>query len=393
MASPVLISYSWEDMAQIERLEQLLRLRGVPVWRDRPQLGFGALQETEILRVIDEEAAGALIYLTPAALDGGVGFIPKVELPAIHARALRDPEFFFGALFAGYSPGDGQAALHERTGIPIGAAWGIALGDPVEDADLVRAADAVLGAYLTSLPDGALRVRVDTRDAIPLGAGEPLHLAWAPPLAHDVADVPGDAWSGELIPALGALRHALLARRAHELVIGGRAHLSAALALGFELRQPGPWRLTLVTDDGTTWQAGPSEGDSAGWRLSEAAGSLGHGPSPLVVVVSATHDIGAVVTRHRAGAGAARATLSISPEAGAGRASVDPLRANALAATIAGAIRTARRRYDTDETHLYLACPWPLAALLGHHLASSGPVLSFEANPSRDGYLPACRLT
>lgn len=393
MASPLIVSYSWADSAHVERLEQMLRLRGVPVWRDRSGLGFGAPQEAEILRVIEHDASGALVYLTPAALDGGVGFIPKVELPAIYARAVRDPDFFFGALFAGHSASEGQAALHERTGIPIGAAWGVPLGDPVGDGDLARAADVVLAAYLKTLPAGPMLLRLDTRDAIPLETPDSLHLIWAPPLAHDMAEVPQEAWGDDLAPALGALRQALLARGAHELVLGGRAHLSAALAIGFELRQPGPWKLTLVTDDGTTWQGGPSSGDCEGWRLNDAPGTLSDAPSPLVVIVNATHEIGPVVTRHRASAGAARATLTVSPQSGPGRASVDPERANALAAGIAEAIRATRRRYSTTETHLYLASPWPLAALLGHHLASSGPVVSFESNLSRDGYLPACRLT
>jgi hypothetical protein len=59
---------------------------------------------------------------------------------------------------------------------------------------------------------------------------------------------------------------------------------------------------------------------------------------------------------------------------------------------IAAEIARARARYGAEETHLYMACPWPFAALLGHHLASAGPVVSFEANLDRDNYYRACRL-
>lgn len=90
---------------------------------------------------------------------------------------------------------------------------------------------------------------------------------------------------------------------------------------------------------------------------------------------------------------AARATLSLFPLEASNNRSVERGSANTLAAGIADAIRAARRDYGTTETHLYFAGPWPLAALLGWHLASSGPVVAYEATEDRSSYVQACRLT
>jgi hypothetical protein len=90
---------------------------------------------------------------------------------------------------------------------------------------------------------------------------------------------------------------------------------------------------------------------------------------------------------------AARATLNLFPPEGSNSRSVEPAAANALAAGIADAIRASRHDYGTTETHLYFAGPWPLAALLGWHLASSGPIVSYEATEDRSSYVRACRLT
>ncbi len=393
MAEPDFLSYSWSHLAEVGALEELLRTRGVPLWRDKSGLLFGTGQEDEIRRVIGEACSGAALHLSPEALEGGVGFIPQVEVPAIADRSARDPRFFVGGLFRGYTPAEAQQALHARTGVSIANFWGKPLGEGVDTERLRNAADAVLGAYLGAVGEvSPMTIRVDTREAIPWEASDLIHLGWAPPLRHDLADVDPRVWQDTLLPALAALRRALLnAGEIEALRLRGNIHLSAAVAIGFEFRRPGRWDLQLEDREGVVWSSGPSVDDTEGWNLTPMAGVPGEGP--LVVTVGTTHDIAGAVRSHRRTAGPARATLSVAPAAGAGRASVDPGRANGLAAGIAQAIRDARVRYGASETHLYLACPWPLATLVGYHLGSSGPITSFEATVSRDNYLPACRLT
>ncbi len=41
MAHPLFLSYSWDDLSEVDKLDTFLRLRGVPVWRDRREMQFG----------------------------------------------------------------------------------------------------------------------------------------------------------------------------------------------------------------------------------------------------------------------------------------------------------------------------------------------------------------
>jgi hypothetical protein len=88
----------------------------------------------------------------------------------------------------------------------------------------------------------------------------------------------------------------------------------------------------------------------------------------------------------------ARVELHISPPDGPGKTAVSSESANALAAAIADEIQGCRTTYKTTETHLHLACPWPLASLLGWHLSSSGRLVCHEADVTRDSYRAACDL-
>lgn len=101
-------------------------------------------------------------------------------------------------------------------------------------------------------------------------------------------------------------------------------------------------------------------------------------------MVHATADV-REATRASAG-GIARAELHFTPPGGADKFSVLPGDANAAAAGIVKAIREARATYGPKETRLYLAAPWPFAALLGWHLGSCGPIVMHEANLARDSY-------
>lgn len=54
MASPLFLSYSWSDESEANRLDTLLRLRGVPVWRDRRAMRWGGYQQDQVRAAISE---------------------------------------------------------------------------------------------------------------------------------------------------------------------------------------------------------------------------------------------------------------------------------------------------------------------------------------------------
>jgi hypothetical protein len=396
VAHPVFLSYSWNEIDEVDQLDNLLRWRGVPVWRDRRGMHFGAYQEHTVRNAIADDCSGFALYLTKAALDGGTSrFIPDIELPAMADRRDRDADFMAGAVFRDWDFGDGQQAVHDALGFSIGNALGkrVDASQPLTP-QLTEAANAILGGYLDKQHGpGPAEIILDTRNDISWREPGLLHMAWNPPLAHAIDDCDPDCWTTSLLPALHDVRRALLATGGERaLRVSGTPHLSAALALGYEFRKPTRFSIEMIDAAGTTWATDHAAADIDGWAVDARPGTAGSGHD-LVVAVHARHDIGSAVRAHRARIGAARATLHVRPPAQAPSESITPATASSLAAAIAQTIRDAARTYGTRETHLYLAGPWPFATLLGWHLSSSGPIVSFEATADRHDYRQACRLT
>ncbi len=396
MAHPVFLSYSWNEIDEVDQLDNLLRWRGVPVWRDRRGMRFGTYQEHMVRKAIANDCSGFALYLSQAALDAGKSrFITDIELPSMADRRDRDADFMAGAVFRDWDYGDGEHAVHDALGFSLGNALGSRV-DPSQPLapQLTEAANAILAGYLDKQRGvGPAGIVFDTRNDISWREPGLLHLSWHPPLAHAIDDCDPDCWSTALLPALHDVRCALLATGGERaLRASGTPHLSAALALGYEFRKPTRFSIEMVDAAGNTWTTDHAPADIDGWSVDARPGTAGSGHD-LVVAVHARHDIGATLRAHRARVGAARATLHVRPPAEAVAESIDPATASSLAAAIAEAIRDTARIYGARETHLYLAGAWPFATLLGWHLSSSGPIVSFEATADRHDYRQACRLT
>lgn len=64
-----------------------------------------------------------------------------------------------------------------------------------------------------------------------------------------------------------------------------------------------------------------------------------------------------------------------------------------MCAAIEATISDARARYGVQETHLYLACPWFMAAILGWHLSSVVRIVCHEPDVACSSYRAACQLS
>lgn len=387
------LSYSWDDIAEVDVVDDLLRFRGVPVWRDRRQMKWGGYNEDLARRAILEQVAGFALYLTPAAINDS-WFIPKVELRAMDERRTHGGPFFSGAIFRGYGVDAGKRAVVDTTGIDIGAQLGTPIDENELELGLRAAANQILTSYLRSdWESGPVTVRLETRNEIPPEDESLLHLSLSPPLEHDPDRYDVAVWDEALRPAFEDLERALHTEQSSNearqrlLEISGASHLSAALALGYAFREPTRWSLRIHHYD-DVWESKREAGSLEGWDRSTHAGSDPEGD--LVVMVHVTAD---VTNAARASAGGpARAELHFRPPKGPDKLALDPESANAVAAGIAKEIREARHKYAPAETRLYLASPWPFAALLGWHLASVGPVVMHEATVERDSYRVSCVL-
>ncbi len=392
MAAPVFLSYSWDDASEVDDLDTMLRLRGVPVWRDRRAMRWGGYDEDLVRRVIRDEASGFVLYLTKEALESD--FVTNVELRAMDSRRDAARAFCAGAVFRGYGVEEGKNAVHAKTGIDIRAT----LGSRVEERDLLdglrEAANAIMREYVGSQwTAGPLTLHLETRDSLPVADPALVHLSLAPPLMHDPDEYDIAIWDEQILPALDDLQKGLhtivAARPACERVIevGGASHLSAAIAFGYAFREPTRWSLRIRHSD-DVWETRRERAKLDGWEVVRHAGSGSNGD--LVVMIHVTADVTNAV-RASAG-GIARAELHIRPPGGADRHSLDAATANSAAAGIAKAIREARDTYAPKETRLYMAAPWPFAAILGWHLGSVGPLVVHEASVGRDSYRVSCVL-
>lgn len=396
MARPLFLSYSWSAAEEVDLLDSALRLRGVPVWRDRREMTFGTYNETRVREGMAEICSGFALYYTDAVLDSD--FIGKIELPAMDARRRRGapPAFFAGAVMRRRLDFE-KAAAELRSaagGIGLGEALGGHVSDEDFDSDLRQATNAILASYLEAELEGEeVSFRVETRNEIPSSDPSLLHLSWCPPLDHDLDLHPEQVWERHLLPALADLHAGLEAAGApRRLRIGGNLHLSAAFALGWEFRQPTSWTLAL-DHEFVPCETALVAPDDHGWRLTVEPGPA-DGDARLLVCLHATQDVANAMHEHCRDLPPARATLHIYPPSGSPeRTSVDPAQANSLAAAIVAKINTCRSEFRTSETHLYLACPCPLAALLGWHLSSSGRLVMHEPDVGRGSYRASCEVS
>jgi SMODS-associated and fused to various effectors sensor domain len=395
MARPLFLSYSWSDENEVDLLDSALRLRGVPVWRDRREMTFGTYNEDRVREGIDQICSGFALYYSDAVLESD--FILGIELPAMDARRRRGtpPAFFAGAVLRRQLRFEDAAEELRRSagGIGLGEALGGHVSDEDFDSDLRQAANAILAAYLRGdLQGEEVGLRVETRGEVPNDDPSLLHLCWCPPLDNDPHLHPEQVWERHLLPALADLHTALeTASAPPRLRIGGKLHLSAAIALGWEFRQPSGWSLEL-DHEFVPCETALVPPDAHGWRLTVEPGPV-TGDSRLLVCVHATQDVANAMRAHCRDLPPARAVLHVYPPSGSpDRTSVDPAQANELAAAIAAKINACRTELQTSETHLYLACPWPLAALLGWHLSSSGRLVMHEPDVEKGSYRASCEL-
>jgi hypothetical protein len=249
VASPLFLSYTWDapSLGGADALDGALRLRGVPVWRDRRRMGWGDYKTETVIDAIDRQCCGFILHYTEPVLSSK--FVCEIELPAMDKRRRRDHRFFSGAVFRFGPITDATKRLRAAAGVEMGEALGSRVGDDSGD-DVRAAANEILVRYLRSqLDDDVVRVRVDTRDAVPVEHPALLHLGWSPPLAHDSATYEPAVWAQEILPALADIRAALQDVSApRTLRVTGNLHLSAALALGYEFREPSGWNLQLDRD-------------------------------------------------------------------------------------------------------------------------------------------------
>jgi len=342
----------------------------------------GGLNEKTVETAIGSECSGCVLYFTESVLESW--FIKSAELRAVKRRLERDSDFLVAAVFDGTGHEEAEK-LRAATGIDLYAHQGLPLdGESDADVQLTGFSAQLLSGYLSTQGDGPLSARIDSWNEIAPTDGSVLHLNWAG-VDGGTGPLPQD-WA-LLKAAATDLRSALEKVGDRRLELSGNTHLAAAFLLGWEFREPTGW--TLSVDHARS----PIEpqivaADPQGWSIVPRPSQ--NDSEELVVRVCASADLGDSVDRHRASIPAARVNLTVFPPGGVpGRTSLNEIEPNRLCAAIVEAVRSARDTYGASITHLYLACPWPMALAIGWSFASSGTDVIHSATPDKTTYHPS----
>lgn len=378
MPDRTFLSYTHPDADKVTALAERLRERGVRPWRDRDDLGAGTMTRTQIHTVLTDDCDGAVLWLSPYALESD--YVMQVELPMIIELA-ETGGCLFTPIFDGLSPTDAADRVRERTGREIGGYNGLVaanypdLDALVEDA-ASRHVTSVIHAARAYGDRPLLRAvtRDDTADA-PRAAH--IDLDWRHAY---LAGVPDADRRHRLKHSLSDTVSAVLASYGPGAVqVNAKTHLSVAVALGHALREP-TGAVPHVQIGDQRWAAQAHLVDEAD-RLIETLGSDGPvGARTVAVEVSVTRDVTRGVDLASAnGAGPYLQRRRFTPPGGPARDAVtDEWLANAWAGQIVTGIDALSREYRAEEVHLFLACPLPLAVLIGWRLNACGPITIFE---------------
>lgn len=416
-ASPVFLSYSSEDLSEVEQLDLEMRRRGVPLWRDRSSLSKGRLFEEEIEEAA-RAAAGFVFYLTASAARSE--WVREKERSYALRNASRDGSFGILPIFR-----DPMKDIVEemkrlgrekiRSGEPspydLGRYTGF-LFDPAEiaagrkDQQFRLAAGATLDLLMATIarrrePGAKLRIGAATRGGPALGDAEmDLLLDWSydyPP--HAPAPGPGVA-ERMLSPTLDSLASSIRQFwRRTSLQIIPNCHLTMALALGFQFRRNTGYDLEVIdVNSGDCW-VGPRKPLAQDLSFWSTAKSEAHGSGTgLVVAVSISQPIAIDLLKSfvRSAGLDVGYILLFEPKTEASKTCLQPADAqevHRMAVAVAEGITAKRSEGLRGTVHLVGTVPAAFAVLLGQQLSNVGLIQSYEWSDSEGRYTPCFRFS
>jgi hypothetical protein len=411
----VFLSYSSDDMGEVDTLDLELRRRGVQLWRDRESLDAGRLIDSELEEAADS-AAGFTFYLTVSAarsdwvrerelahalcnagMRSSFGVVPifREDLRAVcdemdkHGKRITAPgapSRYDLSRYAGYVIDQDEVA-HGR------------IGD-----ELRRAADTILRSWLRSLSsqrpaEAMLSLGLATRGGPGLKRDElDLVIDWS----ADFDKGPPDAATckEQLEPALESLwRMIQLHFQALRLRLVPKCHNTMALAAGFQLRRNTGATLEVGNPNNEEVWNGPAQPLDplwAAWKIDEVESTPAGAGIAMVITISqpvgkALDDAGASI--RKLGLKPA-VVVTLAPAAGTSNTVLNGLAADephGMAVAVAEKILELRSRSNGGDTHLFYAGPPGLAILIGQQLSNTGPVQTYEWLEKQKTYTPMFR--
>ncbi len=365
-SGPLFIAHAshGEGPALAREVAWTLRTWGLPVWHDETDALTTDLKRG-LETVLDGPLAGGVLVVTPDLEHAAATRV--VEVPRLAARAARAAGFtWLVATSIADAAGRADAAATDRLLERDTGLWSdvslrrqphFLARTPAGRDDLARA--AALQRMRAWRDSGARELPIDlrTRDLGGVERGAGLLVRCRPP-APDSDTPPDDMWPS-YAAFLAELPRLVKESGARGVRISGRAHLSAAFALGAALPEPALGALRVCEESGAVW-----EGEAVIELAEETRAVVGTGDAVAVWVDLLERDATPLFDAYLC---ARRDVFGSSTRLGLRvRKRLTPAEGATLVRAIAARLHARLAQAGTSQPlHLFLAVPFPAAVLLG----------------------------
>ena len=402
----VFLSYKREDIEVVKYLQIQLNLRGMRTWLDVIDLPLGTFTRDEIERVIENEADGLVLYVTPALLNSH--FVWTVEIPVALRRRERDPDFLIVPILCGVSLANlrqscSQWQLIGKQFSDLADFHGVhLLEDPAKQSEIE--ANKTFASVARELLKAALAARLRSIGAdhtyeLSLGLrnrGEyklpnvlmDLDLDWSGLLPGKSRVPTTEEWEQVLLLALSDVKDALNAQiHSRRLHLWVQCFLPLALTLGFVFRRSAHFALS-VTDQYGVWSSEKEIIETTPLCTFHSSHNNSD-PSVAVLEVAVTRgtkcSVAEALTSFNIRPGH---HIRLEPPDGPSDKSIkDAAHAQAMACQVKNVCRDFCDRRGVTHIHLFVASTASLAVLIGHQLNALCPISLYEHNEVISKYM------
>ncbi len=394
--SQVFLSHARANRSDVTQLETLLKIRGLRVWRDLPDLLRGEHNEAAVIAGIQQSDA-LLIWLTPECLQSD--FIWRVEVPAATQRQHADPDYSIIPIFWSESVTTVRDFCRQNNHEDVTAFAGevpfssnfIPNPTPSGFANVAYPClRSLLARRRRRFQDRPFNLVLRTSPDDSLCEGMDLDLDWSSLFESPRGDP--QVWDDLLLPALQDVRRVVgRFTPARHLNIRLQARLSAAFAFGRIFPTTSRFNLTIDGGHGT-WRSSYAPTAAKPLHIARSEGNA-HSDQ-AVVQLSITRDLGQSVSDYLTRLDFPYGPkLNISPVNGISNAAVrSGKHALAMAIQVGQEIKRLRDRDGVRQVHLFAALPAPLALLIGRQCNATIPIHIYHSDQEH-GFVRTCQIS
>lgn len=379
------LSYSREDLKDIEIIAQTLMLHGIRIWQDIKNLGTG-LSENKIKEAIQKDCSGLLFYSTQASIQSPM--ILNVELPEAERKHKKDQSFHILPIFK-LAISETDSALKGHLMIPISNFNGVKVEQKEKDNIILMAAQKAAEIILNeNKPIKIATLPIGLASKQKTSAVVFLDIDFTPFFSKGLPTQ--KTWNEEFLYALTSIKNALVKKDLMHLRLYSFAHLSLGLLFGYIFRGRTGFRLEVEQISQSkreiwTTSATPEKNDI---RINSFPGDLRNNNNLCVKINLISPDDNSVNTYIGKSGLSFRSFLELSPPNYP--YIISGGQAIAIANQLAGGIKQMHAQYGTDTVHIFAAIPLGLALFIGYNLNACGRIQCYEFDNLSREYFPSC---